>query len=180
MPTTVRNKHERGLTGRLARLGARRPLLIAAAIILLANYVIVSSVPNPQDPIDVSFTFFKQQAELGNVLEVTSRGELIQGTFKEPAIDPARTGDGPRDVVRFATVRPEFAGGSLESLLDRQGVIINARPVVEPRSWWMNLLISFGPTILFVGVFAWIASRMSGGLRMGKMRARRFDRAQAQ
>jgi cell division protease FtsH len=63
----------------------------------------------------------------------------------------------------------------LEDLLDSQGVTINARPIVESRSWWMNLLLSFGPTLLFVGVLAWFASSVGGPLRMGRSRAKRFD-----
>jgi len=180
MPPSPQSQHPTGLSSRLAHLRGRRPLLIAAAVILLANYLVVSSVPDPQDPTDVSFTFFKQQAELGNVLDITSRGDLIQGTFKHPASDSAQAGAGSREVMRFATVRPEFAGATLERLLESQGVIINARPVVEARSWWVNLLISFGPTLLLVAVFAWVASRMGGGLRMGRMSARRFDRDHAQ
>lgn len=179
MSDSFRTERTTGHLRGLARLRGRRPPLIAAALILLVNYILVSSMPNPQDTADVSFTFFKQQAEIGNVLEITSRGDIIQGTFKEPTGYPLQSGAASREVVRFSTVRPEFAGGSLESLLERQGVIINARPVIEARSWWMNLLISFGPTLLFVAVFAWVGSRMGGALGMGRMRGRRFDRDQA-
>jgi cell division protease FtsH len=156
-------------TGNRLKIG-RRALMVAALLVWLVNYLIVSAVPMPDERTEVSFTFFKRQAELGNVLEVTSRGEIIQGTLKQPTAY-----SGP-SVVEFSTVRPEFAGNTLEDLLDRQGVIINARPVVEPRSWWMNLLLSFGPTLLFVAVFVFFASRMGGALRLGRSGAKRFDR----
>ena len=48
-------------------LAAACVLLLASLVIWLANYLVLSAVPNPDDPTEVSFTFFKRQAELGNV-----------------------------------------------------------------------------------------------------------------
>ena len=160
---------------RLSKKG-RRLLLLASFVIAIADYAAVSAVPDAEAPHEVSFTFFKQQAEAGNVLDITSRGEIIQGTLKQPTAYPPDA-DGPgRPIVEFSTVRPEFAGASLEALLDSKGVIMNARTVVEARSWWMNLLLSFGPTLLFVGVFVWLAKRLGAQLNFGRSRATRFDR----
>jgi cell division protease FtsH len=77
-------------------------------------------------------------------------------------------------------VRPEFAGEGLEALLDRQGVTVNAHPLEEPRSWWLNLLLSFGPTLLLIGGFLWLSSRaarqMGGGaFGLGRSQAKRYD-----
>jgi cell division protease FtsH len=58
-------------------------------------------------------------------------------------------------------------------------VVINAKPLDEPRSWWMTLLLSFGPTILLIAGFLYLTSRagaMGGGaFGLGRSRARRYD-----
>jgi cell division protease FtsH len=63
--------------------------------------------------------------------------------------------------------------------------VINARPIDEPRSWWMTLLLSFGPTLLLIGGFLWLsraaASQLGSGgggpFGLGRSRARRYDQA---
>ena len=67
----------------------------------------------------------------------------------------------------FQTVRPEFADTGLESLLEQHNVVINARPIDEPRSWWMTLLLSFGPTLLLIVGFVWLTSRASSAMGSG-------------
>ena len=163
---------------RLSKRG-RRLLLAASFLVAIGDYAAISAMPNPDAPRVVSFTFFKQQAEAGNVLDITSRGEIIQGTLKEPTVYPGDDESGSRPIVEFSTVRPEFAGASLEALLDSKGVVMNASTAVESRSWWMNLLLSFGPTLLFVGVFVWLAKRLGASLNLGRSRATRFDRNEA-
>ena len=163
---------------RLSKRG-RRLLLAASFLVAIGDYAAISAMPNPDAPRVVSFTFFKQQAEAGNVLDITSRGEIIQGTLKEPTVYPGDDEGGSRPIVEFSTVRPEFAGASLEALLDSKGVVMNASTAVESRSWWMNLLLSFGPTLLFVGVFVWLAKRLGASLNLGRSRATRFDRNEA-
>jgi cell division protease FtsH len=79
----------------------------------------------------------------------------------------------------FSTVRPAFADPGLEALLDQRGVEINARSLDEPRSPWLTLLVSFGPTILLIAGFLWLSTRAAGGagglLRIGRSQARRYD-----
>jgi cell division protease FtsH len=67
-------------------------------------------------------------------------------------------------------------------LLVQHGVTINARSLDEPRSWWQTLLLSFGPTLLLIGIFFWISTRAasamggSGGpFGLGRSRAKRYD-----
>src|SRR5438034_1469393 len=80
---------------------------------------------------------------------------------------------------------PQFADPGLETLLEQQGVTINARPLDEPRSWWQTLLLSFGPTLLLIGLFFWIsrsaASQLGGSggpFGLGRSRAKRYDQEQ--
>ena len=58
--------------------------------VALANWFLVPIVfPEPQDRISVSYSVFKQQVEGGNVAQITSHGDTIQGTFRTPIVDLA-------------------------------------------------------------------------------------------
>src|ERR671936_41055 len=132
----------------------------------------------PPQRIDIPYTFFKQQVTSGNVSDITSRADTIQGDFKEARTYPPE-GKDARTATQFQTVMPQFADPGLETLLEQQGVVINAKPLDEPRSWWMTLLLSFGPTILLIAGFLYLTSRagaMGGGaFGLGRSRARRYD-----
>jgi len=135
----------------------------------------------------VPYTFFKQQVIAGNVTEITSRGEDIQGVFKQPIADPnpstatptALAGQPPQTYTKFATIRPAFDDPELLPLLEQHGVAITAQPLEQPRSPLLTLLLSFGPTLLLLGGFMWLNSRaasMGGGMfGMGQSRARRYE-----
>jgi cell division protease FtsH len=147
------------------------------------NYLLVQvflpEKPNPR--IDVPYTFFKQQVVADNVSEVTSQGDTIQGTFRSAVTYPP-DGNNQQTSTLFETVQPQFADPGLETLLEQHNVTINAHSLDAPRSWWQTLLLSFGPTILLIGLFFWISSRAasqmggSGGpFGLGRSRAKRYD-----
>jgi len=146
-------------------------------LILAFNYLLFSQfVPDRPQRLEIPYTAFKQQIALGNIAEVTSRADVIQGTFKQPT----EVGVPARSTTEFSTVRPAFADPGLEGLLVQQEAIINARPLEEPRSWWLNLLLSFGPTLLLIGGFLWLSNRVAsqaGGrlFSLGRSRAKRYD-----
>ena len=159
----------------------RRPTWIGFVLILLANYLLISFLfPDQSKRMEVPYTFFRSQVDSGNVAEVTSRGDTIQGTFKQPATYPPEGMPQSQTSQDFSTVLPAFADPGLETTLRSQGVVLNARPLDEPRSWWLNLLLSFGPTLLLIGAFIWLsrraASQIGGGaLGLGRSRAQRYD-----
>jgi cell division protease FtsH len=163
-----------------------RPWWISFIVVLVLNFLLVQVFlperPNPR--IDVPYTFFKQQVTADNVLEVTSQGDTIQGTFKSAVTYPteAQQGQQQQTSTLFETVQPTFADPGLETLLEQHNVIINAHSLDAPRSLWQTLLLSFGPTILLIGLFFWFSSRAasqlggSGGpFGLGRSRARRYD-----
>jgi cell division protease FtsH len=132
--------------------------------------------------LSIPYTFFKEQVQQGNVEDVTSQGDAIQGRLKTEMTYPpsgpnARTGD------RFKTQRPAFADPGLERLLDEKGVVINARPLDEGRPFWQNLLLGFGPTMLLIGAFVWLSARAAAGggggiFGLGRSRAKRYSEEQ--
>ncbi len=161
---------------------------IGFLLILLVNYLLITLfVPDHPGRVDVTYTFFKQQVEAGNVIEINSRADIIQGSFKQAVTYPPDGGDKAQQITEFNTVRPAFADPGLETLLDRQRVVINARPIDEPRSWWLNLLLSFGPTLLLIGGVIWLSNRTAGQMGggggvfgLGRSRAKRYDQANSE
>jgi cell division protease FtsH len=162
-----------------------RPWWISFLVVLVLNYLLVQVFlperPNPR--IDVPYTYFKQQVMADNVIDVTSQGDTIQGTFRNAVTYPTDPSQGQQQTsTLFATVQPQFADTGLETLLEQHNVVINAHSLDQPRSWWQTLLLSFGPTLLLIGLFFWISSRAasqiggSGGpFGLGRSRAKRYD-----
>ncbi len=156
---------------------------IGFVALLVLNYLIVSVlIPDHPGRVDVPYTYFKQQVTADNVGTVNTQGDVIQGTLKNPATYTPQGSNNAQDVKEFNTVLPAFADPGLETLLEQHGVTINAKSVDQPRSWWMNLLLSFGPTLLLIGGFIWLSNRAAGQMGggggvfgLGKSRARRYD-----
>jgi cell division protease FtsH len=165
------------------QLGRRLPFWLMLLLLLAGNYFVGLYVaPDVPDRLEVPYTLFRQQVTAGNVAEIVSRGDAIQGTFKEAVTYPL-DGDEARTSTTFDTQRPAFADPGLEAELFNQGVVINARPLEEPRGWLLTVLISFGPAVLMVGVIVWISRRaarqmggMGGAFGLGRSTARRVDK----
>ena len=145
--------------------------------LLLLNIVLGQLIPSSKDKrIDVPYTFFREQVQTGNVSEVNSKADVIQGKFKQ---ETKFEDKGP--AKDFETVRPTFAqDDELLTLLLKNDVEVNARPVDEGRSFLATLLISFGPTLLIVGLLIYFLRRsasMAGGgaLALGRSKAKRYD-----
>jgi cell division protease FtsH len=153
-------------------------------LLLLFNFLVVSYLfPGPEAPVEVPYTFFREQVVAGNVKEISTRGDAVEGTFEEPVTYPPGGGEDSR-TTRFTTALPAFANTRLEDLLVDRGVEINSEPLEQPRSLWQSLLFSFGPALLLIGLFVWLSRRAAGqgdGLGnalsgLGRSRARRYDR----
>ena len=150
---------------------------IAFALILLGiNYWIGSRAVRPAERIRIPYSpFFLEQVKKGDVISITSKGTSIQGTFKE-----ATSYAGSAKSTRFQTEVPAFANNDkLSALLEREGVVVNAKPLTGSVAWWKNLLYGFGPTILFIGLL-FLLMRRAGGAQgvlgsFGRSRARRYE-----
>jgi cell division protease FtsH len=128
----------------------------------------------------VSYTFFRGQVEAGNVAEITATEDAIEGRFKKAVpYPPEPPGKKGQPVTRFRTYRPSFADDQLFQLLSAKGVEVSARPPPGP-SFLERLLVGFGPTLLFLGLFYLVARRgamgAGGGIGgFGRSRAQRYD-----
>jgi cell division protease FtsH len=138
------------------------------------NIAIVAVLPSPSERLGVPYSLFRGQVEAGNVVEVTSRGDTIQGTFRTPVTYPAKEG---RTGSEFQTERPAFADDGLLELMLSKGVVVNARAPEEPRPLWVTVLLSLVPAILIVGVLVLLLRRTAGAggmMGFGKSRAQRY------
>src|SRR5205085_1070899 len=121
--------------------------------LLAANWYIGSQATEKKKRIDVPYTTFRAQLTQGNVKEISTKGDTIQGKFKVAVKEDGTTS---KD---FDTERPTFGDDGLLDLLINKNVTVNAHPVDEGPSWLTTLLISFGPTILLVLLFVFFARR---------------------
>ena len=165
----------------------RTPRFWITLLVLLAiNWLLAPLLlPEAQDRVTVPYTFFKQQVATGNVSEITSQGDAIQGAFKQAVPDPnppqnQSQGQTPATYAKFETIKPAFDDPELLALLEQNSVVINAKSLDQPRSPLLTLLVGFGPTLLLLGGFLWLSSRAakaaSGGVfGLGRSRARRYD-----
>jgi len=147
--------------GRRMRGGWWNLVLAALVVYLIANLVL--SFFNDGDEPTISYTAFSKQVADGNVSKIYSKGDAIQGQLKKAQDNPE--GDGK--YTKFKTQRPEFADDQLWEQLTKNNVTVTAEPVVQQRSFLVNLLISLAPMLLLVVLWVFIARRMSAGLGGG-------------
>jgi cell division protease FtsH len=154
---------------------SRRWILFAVAL-LFFNFWLGSRAMQPQSRVRVPYSpFFLEQVRADHVKEITSKGTAIQGTFTQK-VRYARS----KPTTRFRTEIPAFANNdALSRLLEEKGVVVNAQPLDTGAPWWQNLLLGFGPTILFIFLLFWLMRR-AGNVQnvlgsFGRSRARRYQ-----
>ena len=135
-----------------------RRFLAILAVLFFLNWLIVAIFAPGEERIQVPYnpTFLAEVRE-GNVKEISSRGDTVQGEFREQVKyqdDEAK---------QFETEIPTFANDEeLSQLLEREDVTINAEPP-DSRSLLETILFSFGPTLLLVALFIFFLRRAAGG-----------------
>ncbi|MEP6952844.1 MAG: ATP-dependent zinc metalloprotease FtsH [Solirubrobacteraceae bacterium] len=147
----------------------RRGTFIGAIVALLAlNFVLALVTGGPADRTRIPYEpFFVDQVRAGNVQEISSRDQTIEGTLKAKATYTPPKGKA-KAVDRFTTQVPAFVDTvDLTKLLDDKNVVVNASAADDGRSPLLTLLLGFGPTLLLVGIFVYLARRMSSGGALG-------------
>jgi cell division protease FtsH len=146
-------------------------------LLLGVNYWLGSRATSPAARVRIPYSpFFLDEVTKGDVVSITSKGTAIQGTFKE-----ATSYAGSKASTQFSTEIPAFADTkSLSQLLESKKVVVNAKPLTGSVAWWENLLVSFGPTLLFIGLLVLLmrrATSSAGGVlgNFGRSRATRYE-----
>jgi cell division protease FtsH len=138
---------------------------IALILALFAlNFVVAFITGGPEQRTQIPYSpFFLNQVKAGNVEEISSQGETIQGNLKKKATFTPPGGKA-KDVDLFKTEVPSFVDTTdLTKQLESSGVVVNAEPADSGRSFLATLFLGFGPTILLVGLFIWLMRRQMGG-----------------
>jgi cell division protease FtsH len=155
-----------------------RPRFIVIVLVLLAlNYASVALLgPGRERVIDVPYNpTFRAQVEAGNVERISAQGETVEGEFKK-AVKPPDDPKG-KSAKNFETEVPTFADTEeLSDLLEDNDVIVQAKPI-NSGGLLVNLLLGFGPVILLVALFVFLARRAGGAGGMGALGS--FSRSRA-
>ncbi len=157
----------------------RRTFWVIIGVLLFANWLTARAILLDPPGLLVPYSVFLDEVEQGNVVRVTARGDAIEGIFAEPVTYPAAGQPDSATSADFETERPAFASeDGLLDLLRSHDVIIEATPIDPPAPLWQLIVFSFGPTIIFVGVFVMILKRFGGGGLpggLGRSKAKRYE-----
>jgi hypothetical protein len=158
------------------RFRPSRAWIVFGLVLLAFNFYLGSRATQPPSRVRIPYSpFFLDQVRAGHVKEITSKGTAIQGTFTQKL-----TYAGSKPTTRFRTEIPAFADNdALTRLLEQKDVVVNAQPLDTGAPWWENLLLGFGPTILFIFLLFWLMRR-AGNVQnvlgsFGRSRARRYQ-----
>ena len=138
------------VTRRMAAMPGGNRFWIVLLILLVLNYVIAGQASSGTQRLQVSYSFFRSEVANGNVAEVTSTGDAIEGDFKKVTAPPKGATGSPS--IHFKTQRPDLGDDGITPLLLQKNVVINAHPIDEGQPLWETLLFGFGPTLLIVGL----------------------------
>src|SRR5213596_560212 len=131
-------------------------VVVGLFMILLFN---VFSIPGQSPDEEIKFSDFVGKVERGEVSEVTIRGNYINGSFK--------------DGRSFKTYTAEYP--DLVDTLRKSNVAIVAKPP-EDNPWYITLLVTWGPFVLFLALWFFLMRQMQVGgnkaLSFGRSRAR--------
>ena len=150
--------------------------VLFAVALLAVNFFIASRATESPSRVSVPYSpFFVNEVNAGHVKEITSKGTAIQGTFTEK-VKYAKN----EPTTLFQTEIPAFNNNdALSSLLQRKHVVVNAKPLDTGTPFLLNLLLGFGPTLLFVLLLFWLMRR-AGNVQnvlgsFGRSSARRYE-----
>jgi cell division protease FtsH len=135
-------------------------------VLLLLNWLAMTTLLQEPTRTEIPYSLFWKQVEAGNVATVTAVEEQITGSFKKEVPYKAdQSGATKTQVTDFTTQRPVFADDNLTEVLIAKGVTVQAEPE-KTAPLWQQVILGFGPTLLFIGLLVWFLRRsaqMAGG-----------------
>ena len=137
-------------------------LVISLVMIMLFNMM----TQQGRELKPVPYTAFLAALETGEVVDVTIQGSNLEGTYA--------------DGTSFKTYAPDDP--DLIKMLRSQGVAIVAEPD-ETSSFWMTMMVSWGPILLLIAVWIFFMRQMQSGggkaMSFGKSRAKLLSESSA-
>lgn len=177
IPTHREDERQSGR--RRPRLGGFGPRFLIFVVVLLAiNYASVSLLNPGEKTVTVPYSpVFLDQVRDNNVERISSQGSTVSGKFKKDVRYPPNDKDAEA-TKNFETELPTFTDDeALSKTLQDHHVIIEAEPIDTGGNLLTNLLLGFGPVLLLVGLFVFLARRSAGAGPMGALGA--FGRSRA-
>ena len=141
--------------------------LIIIGVILLGWYLFQyffnpGTSSTSTNTIEIPYSTFYQQVQLGNVKDVTFQGQDANGNFyKAITVTDTTTGTNKTGTSFHFTQLPN-GDPNLTTLLNANHVSYTAKPPSDNNTL-VNVLINFLPWILVIGVFFFIARRATQG-----------------
>jgi cell division protease FtsH len=136
-------------------------LVISLVMIMLFNMM----TQQGRELKPVPYTTFLTALDEGEVVNVTIKGSNLEGKYK--------------DGTAFKTYAPNDP--DLISMLRQKGVAIEAEPD-ETNSFWMSMMVSWGPILLLIAVWIFFMRQMQSGggkaMSFGKSRAKLLNESQ--
>jgi cell division protease FtsH len=136
-------------------------LVISLVMIMLFNMM----TQQGRELKPVPYTTFLTALDEGEVVNVTIKGSNLEGKYK--------------DGTAFKTYAPNDP--DLISMLRNKGVAIEAEPD-ETNSFWMSMMVSWGPILLLIAVWIFFMRQMQSGggkaMSFGKSRAKLLNESQ--
>ncbi|HET9104335.1 MAG TPA: ATP-dependent zinc metalloprotease FtsH [Solirubrobacteraceae bacterium] len=152
-------------------------------VLLALNLWISSQALQPNAPVRIPYSpTFLAQVKAGNVREISSTGDSIQGTLRTGIRYPQNDANAAT-TTNIQTQVPSFANNAqLANLLESHGVTIDAQKPNPGPSVLESIVFGFGPTLLLFAIIFFVMRRAAqnagggGGLMsFGRSRARRVE-----
>ena len=168
-------------------MGRRSWLRIVPVVLiaLLINSWLASLyAPSKSRPAIAYSPTFLQLVSDGTVADVVLQGGAVEGDLKTKtkiSFANGKTGE----AIRFKTVQPQQPEDlALLPLLKQKGVVINNKNLDQKSSTLVTILLSFGPTLLIIGLIVFFLRRASAGAggalsSLGRSKAKRYEQASA-
>jgi cell division protease FtsH len=137
----------------------------ALLIVIFGSTYLSARSTGQTETATVPYTEFTKQVQAGNVKDIYTKGFSIEGKLKSGQPQPSNT---KKKYTNFKTERPAFAQDNIFSEMVSKGVVIEATPINQPRSFLSSLIISLLPILLFIGLWiaamAYVSKRAGGGM----------------
>ena len=142
------------------KFGRNLALWVIIGLLLVALFNLFQQPSSRTDQLGIPFSDFIAEVEKGQVSEVTIQGQEISGIYT--------------DGRSFRTFAPEDP--SLVARLTQRGVVSKALPTEDGSPSLFQILISWFPMLLLIGVWIFFMRQMQSGggkaMGFGKSRAR--------
>ncbi len=141
--------------------GKNLALWVIIGLLLIALFNLFQNSSSKREANKLAYSDFIQRVEKGQVKDVTIKGQKISGHLA--------------DSTSFSTVKPTEDPDLIKRLLAGK-VLVAAAPPEEGTHWLLQILISWFPLLLIIGLWIFFMRQMQSGsgraMGFGKSRAR--------